>query len=196
MIKLTRIAPEDQIKRLRSQINRAMDEIEGDQPMVGLGSDVEADYWNPNDDDVVRHVAHSDRGTIHGSLLLQCLPDNTDAVVTDVNGMVWPASRPKLDQGITKLRYTWVTLSVYKVSLPTKALTTFKTLVDYGLTKQSFDFDPSIQAITREPVFPLGGKLIYQDIDRTSLITAVAYLSGTRDKCMIILNTGPLGDRE
>lgn len=196
MIQLTRIAPEDPIKRLRAQINSAMNEIEGDQPMVGLGSDVEADYWNPDDNDIPRHVAHSDRGTIHGTLLLQCLPDNTDAVITDVNGMAWPGSRPKLDTGITKLRYTWVMFSIHKVSLPTRSLTTFKTLVDYGFTKQSFVFDPAIEHITREPVFPLGGKLIYQDIDRTSLITAEAYLSGTRDKCMLLLSTGPLGDRE
>lgn len=196
MIQLTRIAPEDPVKRLRSQINHAMDEIEGDQPMVGLASDVEADYWNPGADDVVRHVAHSDRGTIHGTLLLQCLPDFTDAVITDVNGMAWPGSRPKLDQGITKFRYTWVVLSIYKVSLPTRALTRFKTLVDYGLTRQTFVFNPEIQHITSEPVFPLGVKIIYQDIDRTSLVTAEAYLSGTSDKCMLLLNTGPHGDRE
>lgn len=196
MIQLTRIAPEDPVKRLRAQINRAMDEIVSDQPMVGLASDVEADYWNPDDDDIPRHVAHSDRGTIHGTLLLQCLPDNTHAVITDVNGMAWPGVRPKLDQGITKFRYTWVVLSIHRVSLPTRAITRFKTLVDYGLSRQSFVFDPQIQHITSEPVFPLGGKLIYQDIDRTSLITADAYLSGTSDKCMLLLSTGPHGDRE
>lgn len=197
MIKLTRIAPEDPIKRLRTQINHAMDEIEGDQPMVGLGSRVEADYWGPGDNaSGFRHVARSPLGTVHGTLLLQCLPDSTDAVITDVNGETWPSVRPTLDATITKLRYTWVVLSIHTVSLPARSLTTFKTLVDYGLARQTYEFTPDLQHITREPVFPLGPKALFKTQNNGDLHWGETYLSGTPDKCMLILHTGILGDRE
>lgn len=197
MIQLTRLAPEDPIKRLRSQINHAMDEIEGDQPMVGLASNVEADYWGPGDNQSgFRHVAHSPLGTVNGTLLLQCLPDNTDAVVTDVNGEVWPSVQPTLDETITKLKYTWVTLNIKSVSLPTRVLTVFKTLLEYGLAKQNYDFAPDLPQITREPVFPLGLKALFKSASNADLTWSATYLSGSRDKCMLILHTGVLGDTE
>lgn len=197
MIRLTRIAPEDPVKRLRSQINHAMDEIEGDQPMVGLASKVEADYWGPGDNPSgFRHVAYSPLGTVHGTLLVQCLPNNADAVVTDVNGEAWPSVQPTLDETITKLRYTWVTLSIKSVRLPTRVLTVFKTLRDYGLTLQNWDFAPDLPHITREPVYPLGLKALFKTASNKDLVWSAAYLSGTPDKCMLILHTGQLGDTE
>lgn len=193
MIQLTRIAPEDPVKRLRSQINRAMDEIEGDQPMVGLGTNVEADYWGPGDNGSgFRHLAHSALNTVHGTLLLQCLPDNLHAVITGVDGEVWPSVKPELDTGLTKLAFTWVTLSIKRVSLPGRALNSFKTLVEYGLSRQTYDFAGDMTHITREPVFPLGLKAIFKRTNADELNWSAAYLSGNVDKCMVILHTGPL----
>lgn len=197
MIKLTRITQNDPVKRLRAQINGAMDAIEGSQPMVGLGVDVEADYWGDGDNDSgFRHLAHNAIGTIRGTLLLHCLPDSTAAVITGVDGIVWDSARPTPDAGITKLHYRWVTLSIHKVSLPGKPITTFKTLAEYGLTKQNDKLEPEIEHITREPVYPLGYKFLYQSYDNSGANMSAVYLSGTRDKCMIILSTGPHGDRE
>ena len=193
MIQLTRIAPEDPIKRLRTQINHAMNEIEGDQPMVGLGSNVEADYWGPGENaSGFRHVAHSALNEVHGTLLLQCLPDTQHAVITGVDGEVWPSVKPELDIGLTKLTFTWVTLSIKRVSLPGRALNSFKTLVEYGLPRQNYDFAPHLTEITREPVFPLGLKAIFKITSTDDLTWSAAYLSGTIDKCMVILHTVPL----
>ncbi len=135
-------------------------------------------------------------GTVHGTLLVQCLPDNTDAVITDANGEIWPSVRPTLDATITKLKYTWVTLSITSVRLPARVLTVFKTLVDYGFARQNYVFAPDLQHITREPVFPLGLKALFKPNSGADLQWAATYLSGTRDKFMLILHTGLLGDSE
>lgn len=197
MITLPRIAQDNPIKQLRSTFNAAMDEIQGDQPLVGMGILAEADYWGPGDNaSGFRHVAHSPLGMVHGTLLVQCLPDNTDAVITDVNGEIWPSVRPTLDETITKLKYTWVTLGVTSVRLPARVLTVFKTLVDYGFDRQNYVFTPDLQHITREPVFPLGLKALFKPNSGADLQWAATYLSGTRDKFKLILHTGPLGDSD
>lgn len=197
MITLPRIAQDNPIKQLRSTFNAAMDEIQGDQPLVGMGRLADADYWGPGDNaSGFRHVAHSPLGMVQGTLLVQCLPDNTDAVITDANGEIWPAVRPTLDATITKLKYTWVTLNVTSVRLPARVLTVFKTLVDYGFDRQNYVFAPHLQQITREPVFPLGLKALFKPNSGADLQWAATYLSGTRDKFMLILHTGLLGDSD
>lgn len=199
MIQLTRIAPENQFKRLRSQINRAMDEVEGDQPMLGSANRVEIDYWGPEaNGSGLRIVAHSGPNTVTGMLLVQCLPDNTNAVITDVNGEIWTTTRPTLESGITKLKYTWVTISILSVRLPTRVLTVFKSLSEYGLFTPNIQYAPNMPPNNPdERVFPLGLKALFKPASDADLVWSAAYLAARKDRTMLILHVGaPLGDPE
>lgn len=194
MIQLTRIAPENTFKQLRSQINKAMDEVEGDQPMLGSANRVEINYWGPEaNGSGLRIVAHSDPDTVTGMLLVQCLPDNTDAVITDVNGEIWTTTRPTLESGITKLQYTWVTISILSVRLPTRVLTIFKSLSEYGLLAPNVQYAPNMPPNNPgELVFPLGLKALFKPASNADLVWSAAYLAARKDRTRLILHVGPL----
>lgn len=192
MIQLTRIAPGDPFKRLRSQINAAMNEVEGDQPQLGMPKAMSVEYFkHKGDGPNMTRVATSAADTIKGSLFLHCLPDNTHTMVTDVSGCLWATADPVLEAGISKLEFSLIQISISSIQLSNRVTDKFKMPYDYTYPRPDGAFAYVGAGVTTLPIYPLGGKTIFMGFgtERPIYIDGPVFMWGTQNGVRILIES-------
>lgn len=190
MIQLTRIAPENPIKSLRSQINHMMDEVEGDQPQLGMPSSVSIQYYETATDDPSHtRVATSAPETVKGNLLLQCLPDNDVTMITDVNGCLHVTADPVLEPSVTELSFSVIQIIITSVRLSNRTVTRFKMPSDYGYPRPDDVFAYVGKGITAMPLYPLGFKSMFIGFGTKTprILDGQAYMWGDQEGVRILI---------
>lgn len=164
MIELTQIKTTDTIGQLRGQLNTAFDEIESDQPFLGVPVNPSINYYKKGTtesvDGMVAHtkaklVATSTASTVTSQLVLLCFPESNGVFVANVWGYI--RDEPVFATGYSSSDIDYMSIDVPAVKMPTRdnSISTFVTCEHLGIPK-FVGLDSYLYGVISKPLMFMG----------------------------------------
>lgn len=201
MINLAQIGSNDTVKKLRTQLNKAAQEINIAQPCIGTAVNPKIEFYKfPQ-----KLVATCDPGDIINHMCLLCFPRTTASnqteglCVAQVWGELTLKKSPTLEDGVTnKYDFEFIRISIPEIRTQARD-TTYRIFMKDDVIPESQALGPKTDGLIRSTTYSLGANLL--DINMNLFQSSeshyvssfnFAYIEAAQPSCNIVIVGRPV----